>query len=504
MKKSKLYYYLSQMSASERQTFRDHLAAPSLNSEPALLHFFSLFEKAFFSEAAEITSDSPTSDSDISRETFFAKVWPNRAYEPNLLRVTMSKLLAEWKEFIALEALRRDETLKERLFLETLQARRWDRYLGPLLAQAARRHAKAAARDSLWYRHQLALDELRHDFEARQPRQNSIDALHAMSASLDNYFMISKLGLVNAVANQRQILDTQDEIQGIEELLAMVARSGETAVPLVRILHCVHGTLTRPTTDAATDFQALFALLHDHIHTLSPAAGIGMTTYAINFCLRRIRAGEPDYQQSLEALYKLLLDRRLLLENGRMPAAHMKAIVRLFARLGQKTGDFAWVTRFVRKYGKAIVGDAEGHYGAFNRGVVLFYEGEYEGAARIFFAHWKALADVFYRLDARAYLLMCYFELEWAQGWEALRENEGWGSFEDEAAAFRMYLSRSKGLSAVHKRGYLQMVKALKQIAAAQGKSMKAMEKALKQVRLDLDAAGSFPNRDWILMRAAR
>ena len=111
--------------------------------------------------------------------------------------------------------------------------------------------------------------------------------------------------------------------------------------------------------------------------------------------------------------------------------------------LGLRCGDFEWVQAMIDRYGAAVADDAQGNAAAFNQGALYFYKNEFEAAERMLNKVLGSYDDVFYGLDARAYLLRVHYETGNVLGMESLAES------------FKMFLKRNKHIPKVHRDSHL-------------------------------------------------
>lgn len=490
MKKSKLYYYLHQLKAPEMRTFKAFLASPALNKDMTLLPFLEGFER----EVLKKTKD-------IDRETFHARVYPGQPYNANYQRVTMARLLDSFMQFLSFSEWRQDQDLQEAQVFRVLNRRHWDKFIPQRYARRKKALERAAYQGSDWYRQMLDLESEMYSFRLRKPRKAGPLGIEDSLRALDNYYFVSKLGLACLHANQRRIIPTEFEIPGMPELLDMAqARPNETAV-MARILVRIYGMLTEAPAAADAHFEALKGLLETDMPGFPAPVQLNMYTYAVNHCGRRAAEGHSRFLEEAGALYRRMVDRKLFSQDGKLPPSYLKSIVSLHGRIGARTGDFEWVKSLLAKQARVRRGTPDSRFVRFNQGVLLFYREKYVEAARIFQAIWREFADEFYRLDARAYMLMAYFELEVRLDWEKIRQREGFSDFETEWSAFRMYLSRNKQVALPHRRAYKAFHQLLRRLLRAQGQPRPKMQRLLQELQSEVAANTQVAHRNWLEKR---
>jgi hypothetical protein len=490
MKKSKLYYYLSKLNEAEKKELEDFLSSPIFNKDSRLLPLFRTLQQELFEKEGE-----------ISREKFFSKLNPGKDYDANQLRVLMSRLLDQLFSFLSYKEWEGDDRLRAGQMLSAANKRKMDKYFSQLHQKASEELQASGFQDSVYFYHQMKLEVQRYQFQARQPRRSTDFQVSNIIQNLDNYYLISKLGFACASANLQMILPSKEEIEGLEILLDSLRSRNEAELPLAGLLLKVYRMLTEPEKEEI--YYELRNALIEEEEAFPANVSLGLYTYALNYCNRRVKAGAFKFQGEAALLYNLMLDREIIMHNGQLPAAFYKNIVNLFARIGAKTNDFHWVDKFIVEYKeKVAVADPEAYF-QFCRSILLFYKGEYLKAATTLNEVWRGFQDEFFRLDARVYFLMSIYELEEDVDWERIREERGFNSLDKEMAALRVYILRNEIISEAHKENYSAFIRLFKAFLTALGKEQGKLTGKLEQINSKLEQERIIPQKAWLQEKIA-
>lgn len=485
MQTSKLHYYLSRLTWQEWESLCEYAATPILNKEPALARFLKVYQ-----------SSLPLAP---EKEDFYAQLFPGKPFKSGHLRVLMTKTLELTYDFISWQRFQQQGILKRTLLIQELNRRHWKKFFLKTHDRLLKTLRKEAASDEYYYWRKIELDSELYAFNSRAPRRSGDRGLQPFIDSLDNYYLITKLTLACLAINQSQVLPTHFEMEGMDQLVAGLQNRRADLSPLTRIYYLIYKTLTESGGTAETYYQELKKGLFQHSGNYGQKQVLGLFTYAINFCNRQFRQGNTAYQAEGIELYRHLLEEEILLEKGKMLPFFYKDIVRRFAVMGSQTGDFSWVDTFVTRYATRLTDAAEGRYLQLNQAVILFYKTDYLGAARLLNLLWREFEDELYRLDARAYLLMCYYELEVESEWESWQAAYQLNDFDKEWNAFRMYLDRNKEIATPRKKGFKLFAESMRQLKTAIGKPYAEMKKRFGEIQARLAEGGPAPHKQWLL-----
>lgn len=436
---SKLIQMLKTFSTAEFRRFGEFLASPYHNKQADLVQLYAYLLK-------QAPAFRPKK---LERDAVWKAVFPKKAFDDRRLAYLMSDLVTLGEQFVGLEYYRRRAPLPE---IHTLSACE-DRLLEKHFLQNERRLIKAnhdfPYRNEDFYYHNYLMSGASVRFLHRKGVRAYDKGLQEMVNHLDDYYLITKLRLTCELINRQSILSGTYDINLVDELLAYLRNYKVDMIPAMAIYFQILRILTEEEDDR--HFHDLKQLMEAHLHRFPDREKQSLFSYAQNYCIRRVRKGEPRYLQELFELYQGAIADEILLEDGLLSPWKYKNI----ASVGLRVRAFDWVREFIQAYRDRLQGDFAESAVAFNQANLHYHLGEYAQALRQLMT--VAFTDPFYALDTRKMMVMIYFE----QG-----EEEALLSL---LAAFRVFLRRNKLVSEGNRAAYtnfLNLVQALYRGAA--------------------------------------
>ena len=231
------------------------------------------------------------------------------------------------------------------------------------------------------------------------------------------------------------------------------------------------------------DLAELKTLLKEHGEEVDSQEIRDIYLGAINNFLAH--KGRPQDEMRME-LWQLNCDmyELLVLERGLpLSPGQYKNMVMLGCRLDK----LDWVEEFLTEakrhleVGREVAEEIQG----FNRGVFYFYRKNYEEAERAFNRSFKRIPDIFYELDARAYLLMIFYEMGNSIGMESLTHS------------FRVYLEREDRVSDFHRESYGDFIRFYRRMLSVRPDDAKRIQKLKDEIAQSRMRTG----QSWLLER---
>ncbi|MCB9232827.1 MAG: hypothetical protein H6581_14240 [Bacteroidia bacterium] len=489
MHSTKFYRLTTKLSRQEMRDFRDFIASPYFNKHKILEKFARVFE--------ESVMDCP--DNPPSKEEFYKLLYKGKKYSAKNLSSLLNKAVSLFWEFIATQESLRDTLTRQKYLLTGLNHKAWSEGddFKPF-ADAWKALKEFPHQDAEFFQQRLDMEAEWYRYEIRQTRGTRQVSLQPLLNSLDSYFLIRALEFACAAANLDNIHGTQHKIPpSIEGVLQVMQYHEKQAPPLARMYyHCYHTLVDR---DCEEPFFVLKPLLFKYAGSYSLGEAIDLYTYAVNFCARRINAGEVEFLSHANDLYRHLIDDLLNQEEAKLSAGFFKNIVMVMATLAKsaRPADFSWVEDFLETYRGRLIKDNEGVAYTMCKGILHFFKEDYRGAESLFHQVLNDVEDVFYRLDARAYLWKCYYELNDLRAFDAAYNS------------LRMSVKRAKEIAAYHRENYNQFIKNFQAFATIQRKKIEKLIESqedtekriarLKRLRDHFREAESTVNMNWLL-----
>ena len=211
---------------------------------------------------------------------------------------------------------------------------------------------------------------------------------------------------------------------------------------------------------------------------------IFMYNYLMNFCIGKINLGENLFLEEVFALYRIQLEKGLLLEEGILSEWDYKNIVTTGIRLGH----LDWTMDFIERYKTHLQPESMDNAYRFNLAACSYAMGQYPQVLDLLTQ--VEYSDLRYSLGAKALLLRTYYDME---AYEALFSL---------ADAFRQYLQRNELLADTRRTGYRNLIKFTRKAAQLRSRlEYMKREKAItefQKIQSDVASTPDIFNRPWL------
>ena len=479
MRKRKLYQLLALLSPEELNRFEAFLSTKYFNGRKTLLPFFARWRKLFFAEP---------NDRDYTVEEFLE----GTGISPRRMNKLSSALYNLLVQFMALSEMMEDEFAQNELLVNAIERRSkrapvagslLEKLQGQVDAEPDGPRKRYLSLVNRWMQAEVAI-------KVRETRTLWKEDFQDINHRLDQYYQLQKLKLASASANARNIYN-QKEKDPSADFLRGLQETGDVnqLPPLARCYYLTIQMLNEGNGEEA--FRELLALLKDHASDFQVEEALELYNYSLNFCIRSGNQGKGVYLHYASDLYQQLLDNRLILVNGQLHPQQFKNIVALFCRLGKVD----WVADFIPEYQHLLPEIGRSFSVEYNKAVLSFFQEKYGDAiGRFKSLVTQASGDIFYELDARAYLWKSYFEnLEH----NSMEEMDEMYKLYD---SFRLYIDRNEKISDYHKLHYRNFIRMFKRFMEILNREQGSHEH-LSQLRQDVVGLNSITNKEWLLSK---
>jgi hypothetical protein len=459
---------LPALTASERLALRKWLASPFVNHRTDVLKLYKILEYALESNRLH----------KVSKAKVWRRIYPGEPFDRDRINHLFSFLLKKIERFLAFAEWENDvDGLVQRLYLCRALRKRglpaaFERHaerLEAVLNASPHRHAA-----HFLVRHQLAGQRFHHGAVAR--RGGREEARQAVEA-LDRYYAIENLGWACTLQSLQTL---SSEPLPFSPLTAPVLELAEQAPvddnSAATILYESFQLLAAPEPEP--HFERLKLLLLERSDVFPGAESRDQYMAAINYCIRRHNRGDRTYTREAFDLYRIALDRGVLVENGRMPA-YTYTNINLLAHVA---GESVWALGFLERYRPALPAAERDNTYRYNLAFHHFRGGRY--GAVLDLLQQVEFSEVFVSLDVRKMLLRSYFELGEYAALDSL------------LASFRTFLRRRHELG-YHRESYLNLLKFTKKLVRAVHASPRRRKMLADAIRAERAVA----EREWLLQK---
>jgi hypothetical protein len=479
MQDSKLIEILRSLQPRELADFLDYLQSPYFNKSEQMR------ELGVYLAKFAPTYQHPTR---LKKEKIFDFLYPRQEYDDTLFYSLFSKLLKILYAFLAQQAWDEEERLAELFLLRQLGQRKVaEKHLAsvrkrfPNLLPKANRSQTVIYWESFLYYNELDLaflSEGGRKYDENLQQKNDI---------LDVLFVSEKLKIACDMLSRNVVTQAQYEPTMLDILLTYLDTSAQeklNSAPVVQIYRCIIETLRQP--DDLQLYWRLKTLLLAHYADFGKDEAMNMYGYLLNYCIRKINAGQVEFFEEVWQHYQLLVDTKLIYIGEYLPPWEYKQIITTALRLNKN----AWARAFAEKYRDELPNDARQNAYLYNMAAIYYSDKDYRAA--LLTLQNVTFTDTTYELGARLIQVKSYYELSEFEALRSLIE------------AFLIYVQRNKEISDYRKSAnsnFLKIVRKLlpcKQLYEEKTQPPAKIINRLASLRLQIDAKSPLANKDWL------
>lgn len=476
MRQTKLLETLQNLSVRERNRWRQYVWSDFCNRHKDLraLCDILLEQGPLFAE--------PLLKSTVFTQVFGAGETYNELKFNNLIS-DLYELLLDW---LTLERYWSDPLEQQYQRILVLLDRHLDRQATSALDKYRILLEKTPQRNAKWYRHAAQLEETAETLHSRQPRRADSPNLRSQAQFTLNAHALEKLQLGVALRSRSQLAVIQagesallyEEIQKFRNDPALIS-----PLPVAGTYLAAYALLETPGIET---FQALTSLLEAYHPLFGREELASLYQCALNHCIRRINAGQPDAYTDALALYRTLLERGLLLQQGGWLS---QWAYKNIATTGLRTGAFAWTEQFLYQYRESLLPTERDNAFAFNLASLYFEKQEL--ALTLQTLQNVEFTDFSYHVGAKMLQLKTFY---------LLNETEALISL---LATTEQLLRRDKTLSPFGKTTNLNFLRMLRKVDKWKRKQTRlSIQKAKRERQILLEKVTELQpvaNKDWLL-----
>jgi hypothetical protein len=461
MKNSKLWQALGALSSEEQQRFALFVKSPYFNSQPMVTAFFEALAERCWHKGL------PPEKAALHQE-----LYPALPYDDHRIRLLMSKLFKLLDTFWKVEM---SDTEIPWAVPQAYRQRQLPKHFEQALRRTQRRLSNSPSRSSRHFLDQYLLADEAYRQRAQQKRTSALN-LHEADQYLNAFYCIAKLRQACLAKSHQFVFPTDYEIALLEELLQYLHDSPllqEAAVAAYyHSYHYLHGS-----ADATRHFDAFLDLISGPKSAVFPAEELqDMFLLALNFCTRQYNLGSSAYLQAQLQLYKLGLEKGLLLQQGLLSPFTYRNIT----TLGLILEDYEWVDDFLEQYRAAMPANRADQMYHFCRARLEYAKGRYGAALeRLNEVHFS---EPLLQLSVRTVRLKLFYE------------TGAYDLLEARMHALEKFIRRRKALS-YHRENYLNLLHFLRQLQELPPGEKKARLVLAGEVK----ACPNVAERTWLL-----
>lgn len=478
MRNRRLYQLMALLTDAEVAEFEQFLRTPLLQPSKKLVSFFELWVERVQSvpETENPTIEGLLKGSDIPVSRF------------NKYCSHLSTQLLNYLAFIEFQAsphtqwTLRLEALEKRAVSSSEINRQRTQLQNQILSQGDSAKREIQLLDNKW-------KTMAARIQTRENPDLWKEEFGKLNAYIDGYYTLQKLKLSTASVNASHVFQRKEAQLPDRDFLEQFRNSlpNQSWSPLIlAYYHCLEMLVSELKKD---HFLELLTLLKAHSAEFDPVYSQDLYGYALNFCIRKSNQGELEYREHGASLYRDLLENGLILSEGKISSKIMKNIVVIHCVLGHTE----WVRNFLTTFKDRVEDDQSGQSILYNEAILAFYERDYPLAIQqltLIISELKE--DVFYQIDARAYLWKSYFEY---RAHLSLEEVDKMYKLYD---SFRIFIDRNQLISQSHKQQSRNFIREFRRFMILLDKEPVPMDQ-LQELYTEVEQMQYMGNKGWFL-----
>jgi hypothetical protein len=380
-----------------------------------------------------------------SREKAAAEVWPNTPYNSNTFRIALHFLQELVYQYLRIKKVESDQGRSHLDLVQALRGLSLDHLAGEVLAKSESYFEDTQRKDATFQEQQFLYRAELLRLAGGGVRTRKLD-LQGLSTQLDKSFILKKLKTAAELLSHQRVFKVEYDFGMLDWLLEHLNQTPELlAAPEINLYYNCCLSLKYPEVDHY--FKTLKPSLQTVEDMFPPEECREIVLLALNYCIRRLNAGDEAFAQEGFDLYIAALEKGYLLEKGELDRFTFHNVV----AIGIKLGSFDWVDYFIKTYSNKIAPAHRETMSSYCRARLAYSQKNYRDAVSLL---QKAdYNDLLLHLAAKTILMKIYFETDEHRLLDALLDS------------MTNFLRRKK-IIGYHRENYLNIVKYGRRLSA--------------------------------------
>lgn len=469
MQKSRLVELLQTFSPTDWRELKKLLHSPFFNTQERPARLAEAIENCFLKKI------------EPSKKAIFEKIFPEKTFDDQQLRLAMSELLKLAEQFLIQKETQPESPERAQILLATAYRKRGlgrhfersAKIAGEKRAAQPFRHAAFHADD-----HDLAFEK--YQMVSSRVRTQELN-LPELEGSMDAAFLARRLRLACFSQSHKTVWQTGGNLgDGLLPFLLNYLEKNAQLVDYPAIGVYFFGLRALAPTGSGDDFEKFKQSIFAHAAAFPEDELRNLYLLAINFCIRRMNEAQPGFARQTLDLYQSALEKKLLLERGRLSRFSFANIVGTAIRCGEAD----WATFFVEKNAEFLDKKDKEPAVALALARLDFSQKKYGAAlAQLQSADFK---DLLNSLIAKTLQVKIFYEMDELDALDA------------HLRTLQIFLRRHPSLG-YHRDHSGQLIAAVKKMISLQPGDRAAHERLQAEIALFPTAA----ERDWLLEKMA-
>jgi hypothetical protein len=440
--------------------------------------FSKFVESSYFNHREDVQrlwnyliGDFTKSKRGFRKEEAWVAVYPGEPFDEGQFRFPMSWLTKAIEHFLSIRKLEQDEVEVSLRLAEAYREKKLEEPFRQVIQNTEKQLVNQKAEQN--FAHKKYRLEYEHFAFLESQKRTKANNLQKVSEALDEYLLSAKLRQSCLLLAHQAVFQTEYDHSFLTAILDFLPGSRFLDKPNIAVYYHGYRALTE---NDETAFQKFYELLTASPH-LFPFEEMGnLWLMALNFCIRRLNTGGPEYVEKAFELYRRGIEEKILLEGKTIGRFTYKNAVALGLRLGK----FEWTENFIHTYREHLEKAHRENFFQYNLARLHFSKKEFQPAMSLLVQ--VDDSDLLLNLDAKVMLLKMYFELG------------EFDALESHLTAMRTFIRRRKELG-YHQKHYLGIIVFTQKLMA-----LPPGDKAAKErLRSEISDSEGISEKDWLL-----
>jgi hypothetical protein len=428
----------------------------------------------------------PEFDQDsINKKTVFKTLFGNEPFKDVKVREQMSALRKLIEGFLIYLEQSKNDYYNNLALLKQYRKRN----LGNLFQQQVKNLQVLIDSDNYlnieYYKREYLLADEKNNFFEQQQNIAHDNAISVRNENFDKFYFSSKLRTLCEITNREKILNVSFD-KRIEKEVVSIIESNKKVYLDVPAIHCYYEIfLLLKTENDTKQFNLALNTLNRYQKSFTDSELKSKYAYLSNYCIQHVNKGHADFTPILFEMQKLLLQNKILLEDGALSHISYRNIVSIAIKLKE----YIWAEKFIEDYKNTITGRHQENAYSLSKSNLLYAKEEF--SETIYLLNQVEFTDVYYACTAKFTLLKAYF---------AAKEFDTLDYF---VSSFQLYLKRNKDISFNFKKSSENFLKHFKKLLLIQKqldfKEKEKLEKKTRDLVLKINEEKTMANKSWLL-----
>jgi hypothetical protein len=385
----------------------------------------------------------------MSKERVFKKLFAKEEFKEQPLSDLMSSLMKLINRFMAVEQLEKEPFVAEVLTLRRAESENRFGVLKNRGKRLKRILEKYPHQGSDYHWADFKLHSIYGYYRNAYEDRSDAAPLQQMLYSLDRYYAVEKLRHACHLTANSMLMNTSFDFGFLDAVLDYInSPTGQNALANDKSIDCYyHILMSLREPEEVAHYEKMRYYMNESFDSFPLNEQRDIFTFANNYCISRINAGDKSFIRELFELYRRGLNNEIIFENGILSEWNYKNIV----TLGCSSGEYEWTENFIEKNYHRLPESQRDNAYALNKAQFFYSRGLYKEAGELL----RQVEDS----DVKYHLARVLLEVRIAY------DQQETSYLLNQLETFRLYVQRHRKISPADKKRYINYARLSKQLA---------------------------------------